>query len=110
MEFAWSLPAEYNFQKKLFRSVVGKYLPRVTTQRKKKGFAIPFTRWLQDKRVQPLVDELFDEGFIKKQGLFEPLYVKQMLVEHKGLKKDHRKKLGTYIMFQAWFKKEKAGL
>lgn len=110
MEFAWSLPAEYIFQKKLFRSVVGKYLPRVTTQRKKKGFAIPFTRWLQDKRVQPLVDELFDEGFIKKQGLFEPLYVKQMLVEHKGLKKDHRKKLGTYIMFQAWFKKEKAGL
>ena len=108
MEFVWSLPADMIFQKRLFKSVVGKYLPREIMRRKKKGFAIPFTKWLKEKDFFPLVEDFFNEDFIKNQGLFNPGVVQQILSEHTERKKDNRKKLGTYIMFQAWHKK--AGL
>ena len=103
MEFVRDLPADYIFQKRLFKSVVKKFVPRATIQKKKKGFAIPFTQWLQDARVQPLVEGFFNEDFINNQGLFDASYIKRMLAEHQGFKHDNRKKLGTYIMFQAWY-------
>ena len=106
MEFVWGLPADMIFQKRLFRSVIGKYLPRETLQRKKKGFAMPFAKWLGTKEFFPLVEDFFNKGFIQKQGFFNPGVVQQMLREQIERKKDHRKKLGTYIMFQSWYKKE----
>jgi asparagine synthase (glutamine-hydrolysing) len=102
MEFVWSLPADMIFQKRLFRSVVGKYLPREVMRKKKQGFAMPFSKWLEEKDFFPLVGDLFNEKFIKKQDLFNPGAVGRMLREHKERKKDNRKKLGTYIMFQSW--------
>ncbi|MFH1208622.1 MAG: asparagine synthase (glutamine-hydrolyzing) [Candidatus Omnitrophota bacterium] len=105
MEFVWSLPADTIFQKRLFKSVIGKYLPREIMRRKKKGFAIPFVKWLEEKDFFPLVEDFFNEDFIKNQGLFNPGVVQQMLSEHTERKKDNRKKLGTYIMFQSWHRK-----
>ena len=106
VEFAWGLPADTLFQKRLFRVVVGKYLPREVLRRKKKGFAIPFDKWFGAKSFTPLVEDFFTEGFIKKQGFFDPKVMQQMLSEHTRRKIDHRKKLGTYIMFQSWYRKE----
>ena len=107
MEFVWGLPADMIFQKRLFRSVIGKYLPHEIMRRKKKGFAIPFSKWLEAKNFFPLVEDFFSKDFIKKQGLFNPGIVQQMLREQTERRKDHRKKLGTYIMFQSWYRKEK---
>jgi asparagine synthase (glutamine-hydrolysing) len=109
MEFVWGLPADTIFQKRLFRSFVGKYLPCEIMRRKKKGFAIPFAKWFGAKGFFPLVEDFFNEDFIKKQGLFNPGSVQRMLREQIERKRDHRKKLGTYIMFQAWYKKEQIG-
>lgn len=105
MEFVWSLPEDMIFQKRLFKSVVRKYLPREIIQRKKKGFAIPFTKWLEEKDFFPLVEDFFNKDFIKNQGLFDPGSVQQLFSEHAERKKDNRKKLGTYIMFQSWYRK-----
>ncbi len=103
MEFAWHLPTDYIFQKRLFKAVAQKYVPNKILKRRKQGFAIPFTKWLQDRRCRGLINEFFDEGYLKKQGLFDPVYIKQMFLEHATFKNDHRKKIGTYIMFQAWY-------
>ncbi|MFA5168805.1 MAG: asparagine synthase (glutamine-hydrolyzing) [Candidatus Omnitrophota bacterium] len=110
MEFVWGLPADIIFQKRLFRSVIGKYLPHEIMQRKKKGFAMPFAKWFETKDFFPLVEDFFTEGFINKQGLFNASTIKQMLREQTERRKDHRKKLGTYIMFQSWYRKEELPL
>lgn len=106
VEFVWKLPTGMIFQKRLLRSVAAKYLPPMILRRRKKGFAIPFTRWLGTKEFFACVEEFFDPGYVHRQGLFDAAAVRQMLREHCDRKKDHRKKLGAYIMFQAWHKKE----
>ncbi|MFC1709771.1 asparagine synthase (glutamine-hydrolyzing) [Candidatus Omnitrophota bacterium] len=103
VEFMWRLPPDFIFQKRLLKFVMGKYLPPGITSRKKKGFAIPFAKWIQEKDFFMLVENFFSEDFVKKQGLFNHGYIKQMLAEHLAQRRDNRKKLGTYIMFQSWY-------
>ncbi len=110
LEFVWRLPTDYIFQKRLLKAVMREYLPREIVQRKKKGFAMPFSKWLAGKSFFQLVEDFFSEEFIEKQGLFNAAAVKKMLREHVDRKKENRKKLGTYIMFQSWYKKEAMSL
>ena len=105
--FAWELPTDKIFQKRLFRSVVGKYLPPEIVRRKKKGFAMPFGTWLEAKKFFPLIEDFFATDYIRKQGLFDATAVQRILREHTGGRRDHRKKLGTYVMFQAWWKSQR---
>ncbi len=107
VEFVWGLPADMIFQKRLFKSVAAKYLPPEILRRTKKGFAIPFTQWFEAKSFFPCVEEFFTTDYIRKQGLFDAAGVRQMFREHTERKKDHRKKIGTYIMFQAWHQSRK---
>ncbi|MBU9888930.1 MAG: asparagine synthase (glutamine-hydrolyzing) [Candidatus Omnitrophica bacterium] len=102
VEFVWGLPADMIFQKRLFKSVAAKYLPPEILRRTKKGFSIPFTQWLEAKSFFSCVEEFFTTDYIRKQGLFDAAAVRQMYREHAERKKDHRKKIGTYIMFQSW--------
>ncbi len=103
VEFIWSLPQEFIFQKRLLKFIMKRYLPTEIARRPKKGFGIPFAQWLNRKEFFDLIEIFFREDFIKKQDLFNYEYVKQMLNEHLARKKNNRKKLGTYIMFQAWY-------
>ncbi len=102
MEFVRGLPMPFVFQKRLFKSVMGKCLPKGIAGRKKHGFAIPFAQWLKDKKSRALFRDYLDEAHISRQGLFDPRYITRMVAEHVAQKADHRKKLGTYLMFQAW--------
>lgn len=103
MEFAWGLPSDFLFQKRILRTVAGRFLPHQILGRKKQGFAMPLSKWLKEKKVSSLIEKSFDEAFLRKQGLFKAWYVRRMLDEHIHEKNDHRKKLGTYFMFQAWY-------
>jgi asparagine synthase (glutamine-hydrolysing) len=103
VEFIWSLPPEFIFQKRLLKFVMKKYLPAGIIRRPKKGFGIPFAQWLEKKEFFDLAEIFFTGDFIKKQNLFNYKYIKQILNEHLMHKNNNQKKLGTYIMFQAWY-------
>ncbi|MFH1665092.1 MAG: asparagine synthase (glutamine-hydrolyzing) [Candidatus Omnitrophota bacterium] len=104
VEFAWSLSGSELFRKKLLKKVMKGVLPREIISREKKGFSIPFSLWLMDEKVLLVVKEFFSESFVRKQGIFNSRYLNALLDEHLSGKKDNRKKLRAYIMFQCWYR------
>jgi len=104
VEFIWSLPTELIFQKRLLKYVMNKSLPSESINRPKRGFAIPFAKWIMDRNFFNLVEASFTQDFIHKQNMFNYLYIKKLLDDHLNRKNDNHKKLGTYIMFQSWYK------
>ena len=108
VEFALSMPGSYKVHgmttKYLLKKAAAPLLPEAILKRPKKGFGIPVAKWLRHE-FKPLVDELLEESFVKKQGIFEWNYINRLLEEHKSGKFDRRKQLWTLFMFQWWWRK-----
>jgi asparagine synthase (glutamine-hydrolysing) len=107
-EFALSLPASMKVNnlttKYLLKKTLSPLLPENIVKRPKKGFGIPVAKWLKgDFKV--LVDEFLEEGYIKRQGIFEWAYLNRLLTDHYEGRADRRKELWTLIMFQRWWHK-----
>lgn len=108
VEFALSLPSSYKLRgsqtkylpKKVFQSM----LPKTILDRPKKGFGIPVAKWLRAD-FRPLVDELLDDGYLARQGIFNRHYVTQLVSQHMNGVADRRKELWTLLMFQRWWQK-----
>ncbi len=107
-EFALSLPSDYkvrNFTTKyLLKKAVAPYLPPSIINRPKKGFGIPVAKWLKGD-FKGLVDQLLEEGYVRRQGIFQWQFLKQLLDDHYSGRADRRKELWTLIMFQQWWHK-----
>lgn len=106
VEFVWSLNHNFIYQKRLLKNAVKGVVPYVILSRPKKGFPIPFSMWFRNHKFLKTVEGFFDKEFINKQGMFNYSYIKSLLKEHLSGRKDNRKKLRTYIMFQAWFRSQ----
>jgi asparagine synthase (glutamine-hydrolysing) len=108
VEFAVSLPSSLKVRglktKYLLKKAMAPYLPDRILNRPKKGFGIPVARWLRQE-FRPQVNELMSEPFLKKQGIFKPEQIKQLLAEHDNEHYDRRKELWTLLMFQMWWRK-----
>ncbi len=108
VEFALNLPTNLKIKtlttKYLLRKLAGKHLPESITQRPKKGFGIPVGKWLKNE-FKPVVNELLNESFIKRQGIFQWQYINSLLDEHNLNVADRRKELWTLLMFQWWWQK-----
>lgn len=107
-EFALSLPASYKVRglttKYLLKKTLAPLLPENIIKRQKKGFGIPVAKWLKgDFKI--LVDELLEEGYVRRQGIFEWSYLSTLLSDHYEGRADRRKELWTLIMFQRWWHK-----
>ena len=103
VEFVWSLSTELIYQKKLLKDMARGLLPQRILSRPKQGFPIPFSLWLCDRRFFKTIERFFDKSFVDRQGLFNYDYVNFLLSQHLRGKKDHRRKLRTYLMFQGWY-------
>ena len=76
-------------------------LPRSIIHRRKAGFMVPLAQWLSSD-LRPLVEELCAESALKADGLFNPVYVRQMLDEHFGGRRDYRKMIWALLAFRLW--------
>jgi len=107
-EFALSLPASYKVRntttKYLLKKTLSPFLPENIIKRPKKGFGIPVAKWLKGE-FKVLVDELLEEGYVRRQGIFEWSYLNRLLSDHYEGRADRRKELWTLIMFQRWWHK-----
>ncbi len=113
-EFSASLPRDYklncktakfafgNTGKFILKKAVAPLLPPPVTKRKKQGFVIPVAAWLKGK-LNPLVRDLLAPERIKKQGLFNSIFVQKLLAEHETGQANHDKMLWTLLIFQLWF-------
>jgi asparagine synthase (glutamine-hydrolysing) len=103
VEFICSLRDSLVWRKKLIKRIFKGKIPDFVIKRPKKGFAIPFSLWLSDKRFLDRIMPYFDSNYISRQGIFEHKFVRNMLDEHLLHKRNNRKPLRAYIMFQRWY-------
>ena len=106
IEFAAGLPTNLKVRgfkgKYILKQAVRKWLPHKIVYRQKRGFMVPIASWIRNE-LRPLVDETLEEGKLKRQGLFDTAYVRQLIGEHSAGKADHRKALWTLLCFQLWY-------
>ena len=104
-EFANSLPSSLKLhgltRKYILKKALEKKLPRDIVYRKKKGFGIPLTQWLRFD-LRPVLQRVFSEERIAREGLFSAPYVHALMQEHFDGKRDNRKQLWTLLMFEQW--------
>ena len=105
VEFAWTLPVEYERQgetgKLVLRDVLYKYVPEELMNRPKKGFSIPIHKWLREPELREWAETLIDRKTLESQGILNADVVWQIWNEfmEKGI---WRIQIWFILMFQAW--------
>ena len=106
--FALSIPPRFklrNFTGKwILKDAFKSKLPAETLNKKKQGFAVPVARWLKND-LKHLLLEAFDKKKIEREGIFDYIYVKNMLDEFLADKNDTRKEIWCLFMFEMWYDK-----
>ena len=104
-EFVAGLPSRHKLSslhtKAILRRTVKRRLPRAVLSRRKRGFNIPFSRWL----LHGLGEELrrrFAPERIAARGLLSATGVNRLLDEHLARRADYRKPLFTLLVFDLW--------
>ncbi len=105
VEFAWTLPVEFERQngvgKRILRDVLYRYVPKEMMERPKKGFSIPIQKWLKEKELREWAENLIDRKTLIKQGILNPDAVWKMWTDF--IEKDEwRIQIWYVLMFQEW--------
>jgi asparagine synthase (glutamine-hydrolysing) len=111
-DYVLGLPLDlklHNFTRKyIFREALRGRLPDEILMRKKHGFGMPVSKWLRGD-LRELAGDLLSEDRLRRDGLFEPAYVQQLLANHLAGRQDNRKPLWTLLVFQLWHDRYIAG-
>ncbi len=113
--FALALPERYKVRglttKWLLKQAAGKWLPRRTIHRRKRGLSVPVASWI-DRGLRSEVDRLLAAERLARQELFDPQPVRRLLAEHRAGKANHARVLWALVIFQYWLERwvpERAG-
>jgi asparagine synthase (glutamine-hydrolysing) len=105
VEYAAHLPHSFKLRglttKFLLRHALKGILPDSILKRGKKGFNAPVAKWFAGP-LKPLLEDLLSPQRLKRQGLFQPDYVTNLIKEHQARYRDNRKLLWTLLAFQMW--------
>ena len=108
IEFAASIPSALKvrrFQlKHILKEAVRPWLPKRIVTRQKRGFSVPTAALLRTS-LRPVMDKAFDEDLLRSHSLFDSLWIKKRVEEHRDGKADHRKSLWTLLCFQLWYQR-----
>jgi asparagine synthase (glutamine-hydrolysing) len=104
-EFAASLPSRYKLHgytsKYILKRAAKGLVPSFVWRRGKKGFGVPFAKWLKGE-LRPLARDLLSSERLRRGGLFNPDYVARLQDEHERGLANHRKLLWTLLSFELW--------
>lgn len=105
VSFINSIPIEYKLHgfttKYILKRLMEGRLPKDIVYRSKKGFGIPLSKWLLGD-LKPLVDNYLGKERLRKENIFNPDYVSNIISSHFLKKKDFRKKIWTLLVFSMW--------
>jgi len=90
--------------KYILRRAVEDLLPKSILRRGKKGFNMPVAKWLTGP-LRPLAEDMLSEDRLRREGLFEPNYVRSLMDDHLAGRCDNRKLLWTLLVFELWYEK-----
>lgn len=105
VEFAWHLPLSLKIRgregKWPLRQLLHRYVPAPLVERPKMGFGVPVGTWLRDD-LRPWAEDLLGERRLRDEGYFDPGLVRRVWSEHLSGKRNHKDRLWSVLMFQAW--------
>jgi asparagine synthase (glutamine-hydrolysing) len=85
VEFAWRIPAAFNFEngrgKRMLRHVLDRFVPAAIIDRPKMGFGVPIDRWLRGP-LREWAETLLSEERLRRDGFFDAGAVRQKWNEH----------------------------
>ncbi len=105
----WSFQVSHSlkyhfFEKKyLLKELAYEYVPKEMLDRPKKGFGVPLRKWLRTV-LKPEIMRLSEPGRLKRQGIFDPEKVKELI--EKQEKSDfivYSSLLWSFYVFQMWY-------
>lgn len=104
-EFAAGLPSRHKLRglqtKSILRRAGADRLPPAVLRRRKRGFNIPFSRWLLDGLGEEL-RQRFSTERVESRGLFSAPAVHGLLDEHLERRADHRKPIFNLLALDLW--------
>jgi len=104
-EFVAGIPSKLKLRgvstKAILRRAVADRLPSDVLSRRKRGFNIPFSRWL----LHGLGDQLrrrFSPERVDARGVLDPVGIGNLIDEHMSRRTDHRKPLFSLLALDLW--------
>jgi asparagine synthase (glutamine-hydrolysing) len=88
--------------KYIWKKAIDDHIPDDIKKRGKKGFGIPIAKWFYAELKDLMMDMLSGDR-LKKQGIFKPSVVQQLVSDHLARRMDNRKKLWNLLIFQLWW-------
>ncbi len=109
VEFAWTLPVEYEREgtmgKKVLRDVLYRYVPKEMMERPKKGFSIPIEKWLRQPGIREWAESLIDRKTLAHQGILNADVVWKIWEDFID-RGEWRIQIWYILMFQEWMMHE----
>ena len=103
--FASALPAPLKIRngrrKNVLKEVAATLLPREILDRPKQGFGVPLGTWFRGNLRELFADTLLSPTSLQR-GYFQPHFVRRLVDEHLGGKRDHTLRLWQLVVFERW--------
>jgi asparagine synthase (glutamine-hydrolysing) len=97
-----SLKQKGDTRKYLLKKLAEKFLPHEIVHRRKQGFVMPLTEWLQTG-LKARVDQSL--GALAKRGLFRDGALSKLLDEHRSGRRNHAGRLWALTVLEVWFER-----
>ncbi len=112
VECAFGMPGPVKLHgrtgKEILLKTFQELLPPSLLSRPKMGFEMPVNAWLR-KELRFLVEEYLNEAAIRKQGVFRPAAVRELVRRHMGGYQDTSWHLWNLIVFGHWHRRHLSG-
>jgi asparagine synthase (glutamine-hydrolysing) len=113
VELAFRIPAHYKIRcfkgKYILRKTAEKFLPKDICWRRKHGFIVPITKWMNLNSREKL-DSLLDDSFLEKAGIFDSNHIQKLKEKiYNNKKSDTIALLWPAIVLNKWYQSLKNG-
>ncbi|CAA9487939.1 MAG: Asparagine synthetase [glutamine-hydrolyzing] [uncultured Solirubrobacteraceae bacterium] len=88
-------------KKRLLRKAIEPLVPRSIVHGPKRGFSIPAAAWLRNE-LKPMSRDLLAPDVIRRQGIFSPEAVTDVLERHQSGREDLSRQLWGLLTFAVW--------
>ena len=97
-----SLKQKGDTRKYLLKKLAEKFLPHDIVHRRKQGFVMPLSEWLQSG-LKDRVDRSL--AALSKRGLFREGALAKLIQEHRSGKRNHSGRLWALTVLEVWFER-----
>jgi asparagine synthase (glutamine-hydrolysing) len=107
VEFSAALPERMKLRglktKYILRESMKGKLPEAILNRPKMGFPVPVGAWFRGEYRSLLEDHVLGER-VTARGIFDPLFVRQLIDEHQAGVANHSERLWSLVNFEIWMR------